>query len=99
LATTNPASLLVGTRTMNPVEMDGCSLVILAEQPRLMGADFEIIEKGTLTYDERVLTLEFDCSTERVVTEVEQREMLNVTPLNRIPVCAGYYLFILRRAS
>jgi hypothetical protein len=84
---------------MHSVEIDGSSLVILVERARLIGASFEVLEKGTQTYDGEVLRLEFETGGNRVVTKEEQRDMLNVTHLNRIPECTGCDVFILRQAN
>lgn len=85
---------------MHPVEADGCGLVILAENARFLGAPIiKVLETGTLSYDGEALTLESDNGGRRIVTEEEQRDMLNVTEQNQIPQCVGYDFFILRQAN
>jgi hypothetical protein len=81
---------------MHPVEADGCGLVILAESRSPLSIKYKVLESGVLSYDGKVLNLEFEGGGTRVITEEEQRYMLNVTPSNKIPECAGFDFFILR---
>ena len=82
---------------MHPVEADGCGLVILRERRGFFRVSYDVVESGVMVYDGETMRLEHSDGSTREVPEGEWSDMLNVTPANRIPQCAGFQFFILRR--
>jgi hypothetical protein len=76
---------------VHPVEADGCGVVVLRERK---GPSYEAIERGVLYYDGERLWLEHADGSRRELPEDEWPNILNVTPSNKIPQCAGFDFFM-----
>jgi len=82
---------------MHPVEADGCGLVIIQERSHGLRVVYDVVESGVLIYDGETLSLEHQDGSQREVPEREWPDVLNVAASNRIPQCAGFDFFIVRR--
>jgi len=80
---------------MFPVEVDGCSLVIVRERGGLLGG-YDVLESGWLCFDGEMLELEHQDGSRREIADGELGQVMNVAPNSRIGECAGFRLFILR---
>jgi hypothetical protein len=79
-----------------PAHLDGCSLVVLRQRPRLVSAAFEIIESGLLSYDGETLVLVSDRDqSRREFSQAEQDRIKVVCESNQIAECDGYRFFLL----
>lgn len=80
---------------MFPVEIDGCTLVILRRNPSRWGRPFSVVAGGLLSYDGDTLTMEND-GVRQPISDDELADIMDVHADTMIPECRGFDRFLIR---